>query len=48
MNRRDIFRVIGAAGAAAALPAPAREFPKDYDPEKELARAGWIDVGAAA
>jgi hypothetical protein len=36
MNRRDIFRVIGAAGAAAALPAPAREFPKDYDPEKEL------------
>jgi len=39
VNRRDVFRVIGAAGAA--LPAAAREFPKDYDPAKELARAGW-------
>ena len=38
MNRREVFRVIG---AAAALPAAAREFPKDYDPAKELARADW-------
>ena len=44
MNRRDIFRVIGAAGAAAALPAPARDFPKNYDPEKELARPGWKPI----
>ena len=41
MNRREVFRVIG---AAAALPAAAREFPKDYDPAKELARADWKPI----
>lgn len=43
MNLRDVFRVIGAAGAA-ALPASAREFPKDYEPAKELARADWKPI----
>jgi hypothetical protein len=43
MNRRDLFRrtFLGAAAAATAVVAPAREFPSDYDASKELARADW-------
>ena len=43
MNRRDLFRqtFLGAAAAATAHVAPAREFPSDYDASKELARADW-------
>ncbi|HLY16709.1 MAG TPA: gluconate 2-dehydrogenase subunit 3 family protein [Bryobacteraceae bacterium] len=43
MNRRDLFRqtLLGAAAAASATVAPAREFPSDYDASKDLARADW-------
>jgi len=41
VNRRDVFRVLG---AAAAVPAAARDFPKNYDPAKELARADWKPI----
>jgi gluconate 2-dehydrogenase gamma chain len=43
MNRRDLFRqtFLGAAAAATAHVATAREFPSDYDASKELARADW-------
>src|SRR6204780_210524 len=43
MNRRDLFRqtFLGAAAAATAGVAPAREFPSDYDASKELARTDW-------
>jgi len=43
MNRRDLFRqtFLGAAAAATARLAHAREFPSDYDASKELARADW-------
>src|SRR5277367_5824537 len=43
MNRRDLFRqtFLGAAAAASARLAQAREFPSDYDASKELARADW-------
>lgn len=43
MLRRDLFRFVGAAGAAAGVAsrADAREFPADYDASKELARADW-------
>lgn len=45
MHRRELFRrtLLGAAGVAAgAVPqAEAREFPRDYDASKELARPDW-------
>ncbi len=43
MNRRDLFRhtFLGAAAAAAARVAPAREFAPDADASKELARSDW-------
>ncbi|HTQ55401.1 MAG TPA: gluconate 2-dehydrogenase subunit 3 family protein [Bryobacteraceae bacterium] len=46
MNRRDLFRhtLLGAAAAATAGVAPAREFPSGFDASKELARADWKPV----
>jgi len=46
MNRRDLFRqtFLGAAVAASAVVAPAREFASDFDASKELARADWKPV----
>ncbi len=40
MNRRDLFRIAGAA-VAAGTAAPAREFPADYNASLELAAADW-------
>jgi len=41
--RRDLFRIVGAAGVAGGMASrtEAREFPTDYDASKELARADW-------
>jgi hypothetical protein len=41
MNRRDLRRTIGAAGATAAVPASALQCPVDCDASKELARPDW-------
>lgn len=43
MNRRDLFRttLVGALGLAANVPAPAREFPSEYDASKDLERPDW-------